>query len=36
MSAAPKKLEPPLRHIIIDILRQLEGCKKKLKELLDT
>ncbi len=28
-------VDPGLRQAIIDILRQLEGMKRKLKELLD-
>jgi hypothetical protein len=36
MSAAPKKCDEAMRRVIIDLLRQLEGVKKKLKDLLDT
>lgn len=36
MSAVPKKCDESMRRILIDLLRQLEGMKKKLKDLLDT
>lgn len=34
-SEVRRKLDEPTRHIIIDLLRQLEGIKRKLKDLLD-
>lgn len=34
-SEARRKLDEPTRHVVIDILRQLEHIKRKLKELLD-
>lgn len=36
MSAVPKKCDESMRRVIIDLLKQLEGVKKKLKDLLDT
>ena len=34
-SEVRRKLDEPTRQVIIDILRQLEGIKRKLKDLLD-
>jgi hypothetical protein len=36
MLAAPLNREEFRRKVLLDLLRQLEGIKKKLKELLDT
>lgn len=35
MDAAPVRLNSQDRQFVIDVLRQLEALKKKLKELLD-
>lgn len=34
-SEARRRLDEQTRQVIIDALRQLEGIKRKLKELLD-